>query len=125
MLPPLAVPEIIADEPPVVVDTLQEVINDYVMNFELLTPSGYCGFRLNQEMDAELNMYKTVAVHNCNNYGVSLTLYLKPGDFEEKTVRELLVEDEEGNVTNQNVLDECRPINSTYTMCKFYMAPEN
>lgn len=64
-------------------------------------------------------------MHNCNNYGVSLTLYMSPGDYEERTARELLVKDDEGNVTNNNVLDECRPINSSYTMCKFYMAPDN
>ena len=89
------------------------------------TPSGYCGFRLHQEVDADLQMMKTVAVHNCANYGVSLVLYLKPGDYEERTARELFVTDEDGNVTNENVLDECRNINQTYTMCKFYMAPDN
>lgn len=95
------------------------------MDFELLTPSGFCGFRLNQELDAETNMFKTVAVHNCKNYGVSLTIYLKPDDYEKRTARELLIMDEDGKVTRENVLDECRSINGSYTMCKFYMSPDN
>lgn len=70
------------------------------MNFDVLTPPGYCGFRLAQELDADTNMLSTVAVHNCLNYGVALTLYLRPGDFEERVVRELLVTDDQGNVTN-------------------------
>ena len=63
------------------VDPMQELINNYTMNFPYTSPVGFCGFRFLQELDRTVNMFKIVAVHNCMNFGVDLSISFRQGEW--------------------------------------------
>lgn len=67
----------------------------------------------------------TVAAHNCQGYGVNLTLYVTPDDWDNKLERQFKVTGEDGTVTAENELVECKDISTAYKTCLFYLAPDN
>ena len=83
-------------------DPIQKDLNDFVMNFDVQSRPGFCGFRLREIFDEDLNRYKTVAAHNCQGYAVELTLYMMPSDWDmiEKT---FTVNDIQGKPIYENV----------------------
>ena len=52
-------------------------------DYELITPSGYCGFKMNQKRDPDNNKVMLVAAHDCANYGVMLSVLFYKTDWEE------------------------------------------
>lgn len=64
-----------------------------------------------------------MAAHNCESYGVSLTLYMLPEDWNQ-IEREYKVTDESGEVLFENNMEECADL-GPYRTCKFYLSPDN
>ena len=64
-----------------------------------------------------------MAAHNCQGYGVNLTLYMLPQDWE-KVEKTFMVTDSSGTVVYENDQLECSNVNQFRT-CKFYLSPEN
>lgn len=71
----------IIEEAPAKIDYHQESLNAYVLNYDLQIPAPYCGFRAQQVWDPEFQVYNSVFAHNCDNYGVKATVYLRPQDY--------------------------------------------
>ena len=72
------------------------LINDFTLNFPYVSPIGYCGFRLKQEIDPFVNMFKIVAVHNCKNYGVDLSISFRQNEWQNSIARQLSVKNAAG-----------------------------
>jgi len=105
------------------VDELQVALNNWVMNYEIGSKPGYCGFRLREVWDEQYQCYKSVAAHNCASYAVDVTLYMMPEDWN-RVAREYHVLDEKGNVLFENSLVKCSLLGQ-YKTCRFHLSPEN
>lgn len=53
-----------------------------MMEFDIQSRTGFCGFRLREIFDEDLLRFKSVAAHNCQGYGIELTLYMLPADWD-------------------------------------------
>ena len=68
---------------------LQEIINDYVIEYKIEAPPKECGFSLQEEKDVEIGKIKIAAGHNCVKNvkkALELTLYFRTEDIEEQTI---------------------------------------
>jgi len=52
------------------------------MEFDIQSRTGFCGVRLREIFDEDLLRFKSVAAHNCQGYGIELTLYMLPADWD-------------------------------------------
>lgn len=102
---------------------LQKRLNDFVTTFDIQSQPGYCGFRLREDFDETLGRFISVGAHNCQGYGVNLTLYMLPADWG-MIEKEFVVTDARGQITNQNQRMECADSNQFRT-CRYYLAPNN
>ena len=105
------------------IDEMQIHLNDFVMDFDIQSQPGYCGFRLREDYDEVLGQFKSVAAHNCYGYGVNLTLYMLPADWD-RIEKSFYVKDNGGKVMYENHMTECNNENNFRT-CKFYLSPSN
>ena len=121
----LSVGSVAAPEKSVEVDELQEELNRFVLDFDIDVPSGYCGFRWLEEMNDELQRYETVAAHNCRNYGVNLTIYIRPQDWDGIERQFRVVDELTGEVVQENDLVGCQEVSPIYSICMFHLAPDN
>ena len=70
-------------------NVLQEIINDYVIEYKIEAPPKECGFSLQEEKDVEIGKIKIAAGHNCVKNvkkALELTLYFRTEDIEEQTI---------------------------------------
>jgi hypothetical protein len=102
---------------------MQIILNDFVMDFDIASHPGYCGFRLREDYDEELGQFMSVGAHNCYGYGVNLTLYMLPADWD-RIEKKFYVMDVEGNIMYENNMLECNDVNSFRT-CQYYLSPAN
>lgn len=64
-----------------------------------------------------------MAAHNCSGYGIELTLYMLPADWD-KVEKEYWVRDTNGVTVYGNEQTECTNVNMFRT-CTYYLSPEN
>ena len=98
-------------------------LTDIVTDFEVLSRPGFCGFRLREIFDEDMQRFVTVAAHNCQGYGVNLTLYMLPVDWD-KVERTFKIANGEGELVSSVDELECTNVNSFRT-CNFYLSPAN
>ena len=94
-------------------------------NYELETPDGYCGFKVSQKRDEENQKVMMLAAHNCDTFGVSLTILVLKEDWENHVEREFMKHDPTtGLLTSQNELIRCGQANTQYMVCYYFVSPD-
>jgi len=77
----------------------QECLNDFVLSVPIkrLTEDSKCNFSLAEKLDKVTDKHKIGAVHNCEKYGLNLTMYLYTEDLNNRIAEEFKVTDSFGN----------------------------
>ena len=105
-------------------DELQDMLNKYVLEYDLGINEGQCIFKLDEIRDEEKQKKITVGGHGCKDYGINLDLYVRNDDWGEKKEREFRYRDDETGQLKENTRTNCMRF-SSYTKCRYYLAPRN
>ena len=84
-----------------------------------------CKFNLKEERDPITDVHKIGAVHNCEQYGANLILFMKRDDLNNRIEETFEMTDSYGNIIAENELVQCISLSSVLSKCIFYMAPDN
>lgn len=84
-----------------------------------------CNFNLQEKRDPITDKHKIAAVHDCQEYGLNLIMYLKSDDIKNRMESEFKMTDGLGTVIAGNKLSQCQRLSRVLSKCMYYMAPDN
>ena len=106
--------------------TAQDELNEYVLSVPVVKKTGsHCNFNLQEKRDPKTDKHKIAAVHDCQEYGLNLIMYLKTEDLKNNIEAEFKMTDGLDTVIAGNKQTQCRRLSHVLTKCMYYMAPDN
>ena len=107
-------------------DPVQDELNEYVLSVPVIKKTGSnCNFNLQEKRDPITDKHKIAAVHDCQEYGLNLIMYLYNDDLKNRKESEFKMTDGLGTVTAGNKLTQCQRLSRVLSKCMYYMAPDN
>lgn len=87
------------------INPAQDEINEYVLSVPVIKKAGSrCNFNLQEKRDPITDKHKIAAVHDCQEYGLNLIMYVKSDDIKNRMESEFKMTDGLGTVIASNKL---------------------